>query len=464
MNKTALILLVLVLLMLLLVGCPAKKDEPSHVTLIMLEPEGNGSVIPEVGDHDYLEDEIAEIEANPDEGWRFVKWEVNGAEYSTNAETTVTMDGDKTVTAFFEQIEYTLTMLEPEGNGSVVPVVGNHTYPQGTVVNLIAEPEEEWEFEKWEVGGVHYSDEETTTLNMDSDKSVQAFFEFAGEVPQYTIRVKVSPDNSGEVQINGRGFKAEDEDIVDAGQQVQIIAQGFEGWEFLGWFEVEEAAPQLIEEPFCSEPSCSFFADKDLSLEARFGSDVLGDSEWEVEAHLRECEWWPDDPSFVGEGTVTITDDPVRLIGNAFVELEDAEEQELAPMVKGVILFLADSFSRSSSLGTSSSDFRTLAIPEGNIIEMEYIDYPKLRVDYDITFHDFDPSDPEGTARTRAELIFTWRFLSSDMQMSFAVEVAAETLQPNHVVFVAIIDDEAPGYAHDTGGELTVSCIRKSVE
>ncbi len=467
MKKTVFVLLILALVVFLLVACPRKKDGTTAVTLTMLEPLGNGSVTPVVGNHDYLEGSVVNLTAEPAEGWEFEKWEVDGEFYSDEEVTTLTMDSDKSVQALFAELPavYTLDMLEPEGEGTVDPDVGEHTYVEGTVADLLAEPDEGWEFEKWEVDGEFYSDEAETEIEMDADKIVKAFFAFAVEIPQYTIRVKAVPPIGGEVQINGRGFKAEDEVIVDAGQEVQIIAQEFEGWEFLGWFEEEEGVVQLTSEAFCDEAECEFVVEKDLSLVAHFDANALGDSEWEVEANLRECPWWEDDPTFVGEGTVTITEDPVRLVGTAFVELQDLEGQELVAMIRGIILFFANTFSDPSP-STSSSDFRTVAIPEENVVEMQYTDFPELRVDYDITFHDFDLNQPEETARTWAELIFKWgspSALGSDMQMKFAVEVIGESLQPNHVVFIAEVHDDVEGYEPMTG-ELTVISIRKAAE
>jgi hypothetical protein len=84
------------------------------------------------------------------------------------------MDSDKTVTANFSQISYTLSM-EVDGNGSTTPAVGDHTYLDGTVVNITATPDSGWEFDSWS-GDVADPDDATTTVTMDSDKTVTANF------------------------------------------------------------------------------------------------------------------------------------------------------------------------------------------------------------------------------------------------------------------------------------------------
>jgi hypothetical protein len=57
------------------------------------------------------------------------------------------------------------------GQGTVTP--GNQTYPVGTVANLTATPAVNWRFSTW-IGAS--GSENTTTLTMNSDKTVIAVF------------------------------------------------------------------------------------------------------------------------------------------------------------------------------------------------------------------------------------------------------------------------------------------------
>ncbi len=67
----------------------------------------------------------------------FVNWTGDVAD-PTSASTSVTMNGNKTVTANFSQITYTLTMAVA-GNGNTTPVVGAYSnYNYGYVVNIMA--------------------------------------------------------------------------------------------------------------------------------------------------------------------------------------------------------------------------------------------------------------------------------------------------------------------------------------
>jgi len=67
---------------------------------LTIEVNGSGSTIPAAGTHQYEEGEIVSISATPDEGWQFDGW-TGDVDNPNSASTTVTIDGDKTVTASF---------------------------------------------------------------------------------------------------------------------------------------------------------------------------------------------------------------------------------------------------------------------------------------------------------------------------------------------------------------------------
>jgi uncharacterized repeat protein (TIGR02543 family) len=65
-----------------------------------VDPAGGGTTDPSVGVHVYSEDEVVDITATPNAGYEFDHWTGDVADPNA-ASTTVTMDGDKTVTAHF---------------------------------------------------------------------------------------------------------------------------------------------------------------------------------------------------------------------------------------------------------------------------------------------------------------------------------------------------------------------------
>jgi uncharacterized repeat protein (TIGR02543 family) len=72
------------------------------VHTLTLELSGNGSITPGTGTYEYAEGTVVSLTATPRSGWQFDGWTGDVAEPSM-AETTATMDSDKTVTAIFTE-------------------------------------------------------------------------------------------------------------------------------------------------------------------------------------------------------------------------------------------------------------------------------------------------------------------------------------------------------------------------
>jgi uncharacterized repeat protein (TIGR02543 family) len=70
------------------------------VHTLTLQLSGNGSITPGTGTYDYAEGTVVSLTATPRSGWQFDGWTGDVADASS-AETTVTIDSDKTVTARF---------------------------------------------------------------------------------------------------------------------------------------------------------------------------------------------------------------------------------------------------------------------------------------------------------------------------------------------------------------------------
>lgn len=137
---------------------------------------GSGSAIPTEGSHDYAQGTVVNISATPASGWKFDNWTGDVAD-PNSASTSVTMDSSKAVTANFSQTIYTLTVLV-NGNGSTVPTAGSHVYAEGTVVDISAVPDIDWEFDSWtgDVGTIADVDSATTTITMNGDYTIAADF------------------------------------------------------------------------------------------------------------------------------------------------------------------------------------------------------------------------------------------------------------------------------------------------
>ncbi len=131
---------------------------------------GQGTISPEPISHDYYEGEVVEISATPSVNWQFDHWEgdLSGSENPT----TITMDADKTVSAVFTSVGYSLT-TSLTGSGFVDPA-GTTSYSSGTTVTLTAYPEDHWSFQEWQ--GDLTGPDNPAQLLMDGDKNVNAVF------------------------------------------------------------------------------------------------------------------------------------------------------------------------------------------------------------------------------------------------------------------------------------------------
>ena len=184
---------------------------------------GSGATSPSVGTHTYDENTTVTLSATPAPGWEFDRW--GGSISSSLNPTTVTMSGNKSVTAYFIElppVQYTLTMAV-SGNGSTSPSVGAHTYDENTTVTLSATPAAGWEFDHWS-GSVSGSTNPRTII-MNADKSVTAHFT---EIPpQYTLTMAVNGSGATSPSVGTHTY--------DENTTVTLSATPAPGWEFDRW-------------------------------------------------------------------------------------------------------------------------------------------------------------------------------------------------------------------------------------
>ncbi len=123
--------------------------EATTYTLTILV-NGEGSTYPLAGAYTYVENEVVSIEATAADGWEFESWTGDVADTSA-ASTTITMTENKTITANFVEKEKFLLTMAINGQGTVVPAVGEHEYTDGVIVTVIATPAVGWLFASWRV-------------------------------------------------------------------------------------------------------------------------------------------------------------------------------------------------------------------------------------------------------------------------------------------------------------------------
>jgi len=143
----------------------------------------------------YTDGTVVSLTATPDLGYQFDGW--SGDLTGTTNPASLTMNGNKTVTAMFSAIQRTLTIDATNGSVSTDPNPTNGTYDNGMVVTLTATPDAGYQFDGWS-GGVT-STTNPVTLNMDGDKNVMAQFSTLTtsiyEVDDFEVKVFPNPFN-----------------------------------------------------------------------------------------------------------------------------------------------------------------------------------------------------------------------------------------------------------------------------
>ncbi len=126
---------------------------------------------------------VVRLNATPDSGYQFVGWTGNVGSVANvkAASTTITVNGDYSVTAKFElppPVQYSLNIIGPAYGSVTTPGQGRFTYEVGTVVNLVAEPDTGYEFATWtgDVDTIANVNGASTTITMNSDCYICAHF------------------------------------------------------------------------------------------------------------------------------------------------------------------------------------------------------------------------------------------------------------------------------------------------
>src|SRR5207244_95102 len=127
----------------------------------------------------------------------------------------VTMDGDKTVTATFAINTYSLT-VNTVGQGSVAKSPDQASYDHGSTVELTATPATGWHFAGW--SGAATGTTNPASVTMDGDKTVTATFAIN------TYSLTVDTVGQGSVAKNAR------EASSDQGTMAEVTATPATGW------------------------------------------------------------------------------------------------------------------------------------------------------------------------------------------------------------------------------------------
>ena len=184
----------------------------------------------------FQEGSTVTLTATPNDHFRFVQW----SDGDINAERTIILTSDTTLTAEFEAINFTVTVNCNEDQGSVT---GSGTFQEGSTVTLTATAKDHFRFVQWSDGDINAE----RTIILTSDTTLTAEF----EAIMFTVTVEW---NAAMGSVIGAGTFQE-------GTVIELTASAIGGFSFFQWSDGNTDNPRTIT------------VDGDLSLTAIFVQD-----------------------------------------------------------------------------------------------------------------------------------------------------------------------------------------------
>ncbi|MDT8860322.1 tetratricopeptide repeat protein [Alkalihalobacillus sp. MEB130] len=199
---------------------------------------GQGEVVVSPEQDSYTPNTSVSIEAKPQTGWRFVRWEgdLEGNENPVN----LTIKTSLNIQAIFEEEEAHSLSLAKTGEGEIIRSSLSSTFSNMDSVQLTARPSEGWSFKEW-TGSISSTDARIHVV-MDSDKSIRAVFtknepepqprpepevQQAPPTPTYTLSLNAG--EGGQIQKDRSGNQFQN------GTRVALTAVPNSGWKFVRW-------------------------------------------------------------------------------------------------------------------------------------------------------------------------------------------------------------------------------------
>jgi hypothetical protein len=201
---------------------PAPRDLTTSSTT------GGSVTTPGEGVFPYEYGTIVDLVAEADECYEFVSWtgDVGTIADVEDASTTITMDGDYSITANFAKIIYNLTTYSTTGGSVTTPGEGTFPYDCGTVVDLVAEADSCYEFVNWtgDVSNIADVNAASTNITMNGDYSITANF------AKISYDLTTDSTAGGSVTTPGEGTFPH-----DCGTVVDLVAEAAEGYRLDEW-------------------------------------------------------------------------------------------------------------------------------------------------------------------------------------------------------------------------------------
>jgi len=184
----------------------------------------------------YEENTMVDLVAENYTHYHFTGWtgdDVGTVGNVTAASTNITMYDSYSITANFELDEgwYSLTVASTEGGSVITPGEGTSVHAANATVDLVAEPNEGYQFLKWTgdvstIGDIYAA---STNISMNASYSITATFLTPHPEPVMAT-LTISSTEGGSVTIPGEGQFS-----YPLGTEVSLVAEAASDYQFFYW-------------------------------------------------------------------------------------------------------------------------------------------------------------------------------------------------------------------------------------
>lgn len=178
-----------------------------------------------IGGGEYNYGESCTLAANANEGYTFINWTEDGAQVSSLAEYTFTVESDRVLVAHFTSQAYIINAIADPEDGGVV--TGSNGYNFNDVCTLMATANTGYTFINWTKDGEEVTTEPEFSFEVTESATYVAHF----SINTYTISAMADPEEGG--SVTGAG------DYV-YGTTCTLVATANENYDFMGWSKDEE--------------------------------------------------------------------------------------------------------------------------------------------------------------------------------------------------------------------------------
>ncbi len=220
---------------------------PEEYDLTVSSSAGGSVTKPGEGEFTYDEATVVDLIATAESDYQFVNWTGDTETIAdvNAAETTITIEGDYSITANFEEkpeaVEYDLTISSSDGGSVTTPGEDTFTYDEGTVVDLVAKADSGYVFVKWtgDTGTIAEVNAASTTITMEGDYTITA--SFAESVAEGVVRVESITYSTRGGRLNDRHLDItlllwddQDEPVAGASVSATLNCDDGNSWDFAG--------------------------------------------------------------------------------------------------------------------------------------------------------------------------------------------------------------------------------------